>query len=547
MDSFLNNADLFSIGIVSAAIGILGFVVFLNNRRSITNKTFLFFSLATIVYGTFNYISYQVSSPTQILWLLRLTIFAAVWHAFSFFQLFFIFPKEKINFPPHYRHGLFPLVILTSLLTLTPAVFSHIEKVALTGQVTNPVRGPGIFLFGALVVFLVASGIYLLLKKVIRTSGEEKKQLKLILTGSLITFSLILTFNFVLPVFFNQLGFIPLAPIFIFPLIAFTGYAIYKHAFLDTKIIATEVLAFLLTASTLFEVILAKGPLETIFRGTIFVILLVFSILLIRSVQKEVRQREKLEVLTKELETANAALRKLDETKSEFISVASHQLRAPLTIIKGYVSLILEGTVKPGTQTETDSLHKVATATEQMIKLVNDFLNLSRIEAGKIKYEFIEHDFAKIVGEVVAEFQTNAAKKKLELVLQNDAPNLPAFVFDADKVREMVVNLTDNAIKYSNIGAGKIVLDLKLIGDGPAKIRLSVRDQGIGIKPEDLKKLFTKFVRTEEAKKFDITGTGLGLYFLKRVAEDHGGTVGVESAGVGKGSTFFVELPVQQK
>ena len=267
-----------------------------------------------------------------------------------------------------------------------------------------------------------------------------------------------------------------------------------------------------------------------------------FSILLIGSVRREVQQREKMEILAKELETANAELKKLDETKSEFISIASHQLRAPLTIVKGYVSLILEGTIKHGSEVETESLHKVETVTEQMVKLINDLLNLSRIEAGKIKYNFAEHDLAKIVQEVVDEFQTNAAKKQLELVFQNDAPQLPPLVLDADKIREVAVNLTDNAIKYSNVG--KIVVRLKLVENG---IQLSVQDQGIGLDQEDLKRLFTKFVRIEEARKFDPNGTGLGLYFLKRVAEDHGGRVGVKSEGRGRGSTFFVELPIKKE
>src|SRR3989338_5714437 len=446
MNEFLNNGDLLSVGLAVTAIGILGFVVFFNNRKSITHRSFLFFSLTTIAYGVLNYINYQATSLFQILWFLRLTIFFALWHAFSFFQLFYVFPKEKASFPLYYKAGLLLLVGFTSFLTLTPAVFSHIEKIGAAGEVTNPVRGPGIFLFGAVVVFLIIYGIILLLKKLIKASGNEKTQLKFIFVGSIITFSLILAFNFILPVFFNELRYIPLAPVFIFPFIAFTAYAIYRHKFLDIKIVATETVAFLLTASTFFEVVFAKSQFEIIFRGVIFIILLGFSILLIGSVRREVQQREKLEILTKELEIANAALKKLDEIKSEFISIASHQLRAPLTIIKGYTSLILEGTIKHGSQIETDSLHKVAVVTEQMVKLVNDLLNLSRIEAGKIKYEFAENDLTKIIKEVVAEFQTNAAKKKLELVFQNEAPELKPFIFDADKIKEVIQNINDNNI-----------------------------------------------------------------------------------------------------
>src|SRR3989344_327201 len=105
MNEFLNNTDLLSVGMAVTAIGILGFVVFFNNRKSITNRSFLFFSLATIAYGILNYINYQVTSLIQILWFLRLTLFFAIWHAFSFFQLFYVFPKEKTVFPLYYKAG----------------------------------------------------------------------------------------------------------------------------------------------------------------------------------------------------------------------------------------------------------------------------------------------------------------------------------------------------------------------------------------------------------------------------------------------------------
>ena len=539
----LKNIDLLSVGIAIAAIGILGFVVFFNNRKSITNQTFLAFSLITVIYSIFNYLNYQVSAPVFILWLIRLTIFSAVWHAFSFFQLFYVFPNEKTVFLKTYTRVLLPLIFLASIFTLTPLVFSQIE-VASFGEVSRPVSGPGIVFFGLVVVSLIAGGIFVLIKKTFSAVKTERKQLLLILIGVVITFSLLIAFNFVFPIFFNNTRFIPLAPVFIFPFIFFTAYAILKYRLLNIKLIASEILIFLLVISTFFEVLASKGTGEIVFRIGVFVVSLVFSIFLIRSVRKEVEQRERLQELTAELATANEALKVLDRAKSEFISLASHQLRAPLTVIKGFVSLALEGSLGLIPDKARDGLQKVMFSATQLVKLVNDLLDLSRIESGRIRYDFKPTDFVALVTRVMEEFRQNAEKKGLKISLRNNADELPPILIDIDKIIEVVTNLVDNAIKYST--AGEVVLTLERVKEEEGeRVRLSVHDTGLGIKPEDISRLFTKFTRTEDARKIDPNGTGIGLYYAHHVTEAHYGTIRVESEGLGKGSTFSVELPMK--
>ncbi|MBI2053534.1 MAG: HAMP domain-containing histidine kinase, partial [Candidatus Sungbacteria bacterium] len=190
-------------------------------------------------------------------------------------------------------------------------------------------------------------------------------------------------------------------------------------------------------------------------------------------------------------------------------------------------------------------LEKVAFSTEQLVKLVAGLLDLSRIESGKIKYEMTEGDLAKVAGEVIDKFKQNAEKKGVAIVFENKAGAVP-FAFDHDKVREAVVNYLDNAVKYSE--AGNIVVGLERVGAGAgAMMRLSVKDTGIGIKLGDVEKLFAKFSRTEEAKRYDPAGMGIGLFFVKRIIADHGGSVGAVSEGIGKGSTFWFELPVTSR
>lgn len=262
----------------------------------------------------------------------------------------------------------------------------------------------------------------------------------------------------------------------------------------------------------------------------------------LRSMCKEIRNRKKLEKLSLELAEANIELEKLDQAKSEFVSIASHQLRTPLTVIRGYISMALEGSLGTLSLAGKDAFMKVSFEIDQLIKLMNSLLDLSRIESGKIKYDFAEGDLTKLIEGIIKEFQPMLDKKEIKVVFENNVFNLPKMVFDPDKIREVLVNLLDNAIKYTPEGKVKIILEIINKG-GVDVVRISIADNGIGIKAEDLSKLFVKFGRTQESQTLSPGGMGIGLYFVKRVVEDHGGRAWVESGGAGEGSTFFVELP----
>ncbi len=534
------NVDLLSVGIAVATNAILGFIVFFRERRNATNALFLVFTLVNTGWSIFNYISYQTGWDPFRLLFIRFVMFFAVLQAFSFFLLMHTFPQKNVNLSQKEIIITITVVAGTALLTLTRFIFSEIQK-ASPGQVSQPVPGQLILLFAAVAIYLVVAGILTLIKKIVTSQGVEHTQFKYLATGVVLMFALIIGFNFVFPVFFENTYFIPLSATFTLPFSILTAYAIIKHGLLNIKVVATEILTFVLVIAIFLEIIFATELSIIIFRSSVFLLILSFGILLIRSVRKEVEQRERMEVLTKQLEEANEELKKLDAAKSEFISIASHQLRAPLTVIRGFVSLVIEGSYGAVSDQIKEALGKVAYSTVQLVKLVSDLLNLSRIEAGKIRYEMKQSDFLDTVTKVVEEFRPNAEKKGLRLAFVNNAGAIPSFVFDADKIREAVVNLTDNAIKYSTQGEVKITLEKS----APDRVRLSVKDTGIGVSKEDLPRLFTKFIRTEDARLHDPNGMGIGLYFVKRVLDDHGGRVGVESEGLGKGSTFWVELPIK--
>jgi len=537
--SLITNIDFFFLNITILAIGILGVVIYLNNRQSVTNRTFLWLATIDIVYAVTNYLSYQYQDADIILWLLRFVLFSSILYSFVLFHLLYVFPEERKALPAWYKYILVPVVCGVLLLTLSPLVFVKIESIAPIGQVSNPVRGVGMAAFGVLLSYLVFGGIVLLAKKARAAVGIARSQISFVLLGTCITYLLLVLFNFILPVVFNNLLFIPFAPAYTLPFIVLTAYAIIKYRFLDVKVIATELLTFALWILLLIRLLAARDTGDVVLGTILFIGSLALGILLIRSVLQEVKLRERMEKLAVDLEVANADLKRLDEAKSDFISIASHQLRTPLSIIKGYISMMREGTYGKLETKIHDPLEKVYVSNERLITLVNDLLDLSRMERGRMQFDMKPVHLNEILDPIVTDFQIVAKNKKMELVWEKDFKT-DAMSGDSNKLRQVALNLVDNAFKYTP--SGTVVV--KLVQEGDA-IRFSVTDTGPGLSDEESRKLFQKFVRGKEQKATHTEGLGLGLYVAKLIAEAHGGSIGATSPGKGKGSTFFMLLPLE--
>lgn len=538
----LQNIDLLFVGIAIVAIGIFGFVIFINNKESATNKAFLFFSLAVIFWSAINYFSYQFRSPDAILWSLRLVLFSATWYSFFLFRLFYVFPAEKIVFSKWYKKILIPLVIFTALITLTPAGFSGLKNSGGGGEVAVAVPNIGMALFGSVVIGLTIGGIFILIRKLVRANKNEKKPFYLVLMGGSITLFLHLLFNFILPVFFDNVRFIPLGALFTFPFVAFTAYAIVKYHLLNIKVIATELITFVLWIVILIDFLSADNISDQVFEGFLLAILVIFGVFLIRSVRKEVKQREYLEVVTKELGAANEKLKELDDLKTDFISIASHQLRTPLTAIKGYTSMMLEGSYGEIPEKQKGIIEKVFQSAQRLIYIVNDLLDISRIEQGRFSISLEPIKVANVLKDVVEELQQNAKTKNLSLELAVAPENAELTgTADFNKIRQVFLNVIDNSIKYTDKGYVRVSVEPR--GD---KVLVSVKDSGIGISDVSMKNLFQKFSRAKGVTKLHTDGSGLGLFIVKKIMEAHGGDVWAESEGEGKGSQFYVSIPAQK-
>jgi signal transduction histidine kinase len=249
---------------------------------------------------------------------------------------------------------------------------------------------------------------------------------------------------------------------------------------------------------------------------------------------------DKVQERTAELSRANTRLRELDNLKSEFLSFAAHQLRSPLTAIRGYASMILEGSYGKPTKRIKQSTEKIFLASTSLVKVVEDFLNITRIEQGRMKFTFKPMDLKACIEEIVNEQMPVAEKAGLALNLHTESGASYFMSGDGEKLKQVVSNLIDNAIKYTQKGGITMSLEKD---EKEHKMRLSVADTGLGISPEILPELFTKFKRSEGASRVNIRGTGLGLYIAKEIVKAHHGQIWAKSDGEGNGSTFVVELP----
>lgn len=247
--------------------------------------------------------------------------------------------------------------------------------------------------------------------------------------------------------------------------------------------------------------------------------------------------QERVDEKTKKLRKTNERLRVLDQTKDDFISMASHQLRTPLTSVKGYVSMVLDGDGGAINETQRKLLNQSFISAQRMTYLISDLLNVSRLRTGKFIIETMPTDLDKVIGEELDQLQETVRSRGLELEYHHPE-HFPVLMLDETKLRQVIMNFVDNAIYYTPSG-GRIDVYLT---EKPESIEFTVVDTGIGVPKHEQHHLFTKFYRAKNAKSARPDGTGLGIFMAKKVIIAQGGAVIFKSTE-GKGSTFGFTFP----
>lgn len=242
-----------------------------------------------------------------------------------------------------------------------------------------------------------------------------------------------------------------------------------------------------------------------------------------------------------ELTEANVRLTGLDESKSEFVSVVAHQLRTPLTGIRWTFNALLDREFGDLNIEQQKVVEDGLKSSIRMIDLINDLLNVARIEEGKFGLHLKRQSFAKLMDDVVGRIRRAAEEKGITLLL-DIASNLPLVEIDEEKIALALENVLDNAIKYTAPG-GKVMVNASAVQEA---IKIVIADTGIGIPKSQMERLFSKFFRADNALRFQTSGSGLGLYVVKNIVQGHGGSVSMTS-GEQQGTTVTILLPIKEQ
>ncbi len=535
--------DVFAISALLSSISALmfGVYIFFTSRKNANSILFLAMSMSTALWGVSYWIwlsfTHEAKHATILLQILSVAAVGSV-------TLFLHWVRYALHIKEYlYRFILLPysygmLFISAILFVLKPSLF--IESYYIN-EITKLWPKAGVLylwhiLFAFLIPLLLAF-LYLVYKYILTNNDKKSKaKAKNILWGAIFGFLGAGT-NFFL--WFQ----IPIYPygnflmLFYPPLVA---YSTLKFGLFKTKNLIVDIIVFFILLASLLQ-ILASRDLISFIWNTLFGIILIFaSFVLVRSFRAEYKLRNETEKIVKELKKRNEHIKKISRKKSEFLSIATHQLRAPLTVMKGQLSLLLEGNYGEIRSELKDVIKKIYESVDRMSATVDEFLDVSRVEQGKMRFNFSFFNLTNLLSSVYDELKEYAKEKGIELNLQicSNEKNFTVYA-DKEKLRHVIFNLVENAIKYTEKGFVRIAL----CNNQNRYLRVEIKDSGVGIEKDELKSLFSKFVRSRNVYGVNVLGSGLGLYIAREIMHAHNGRIWAESEGVGKGSSFFIELP----
>ena len=550
---------------------LLGSFVLMKNPKLLLSKLLFALSLSFSLWLVLDLIVWVMNYNTvltMVSWA-PLNLLNALFFVFSLYFVYVYVDKRDISFLKKTLLGL----ALLPIIAITPTTMN---LSGFTMETCEAIEQP--FFLNYVLYFEILISVWIVVLSIrryvkYRKDGAMRKQVRLLSIGII----LFLVSFFSASYYASAVDDFKWELYGLFGMTIFMGFLAYLivqyHAF-RIKLIGAHALVVVMILLVGSQFFFAENTTSIILTGVTLALSLGFGYMLIMSVGQEVERKEELEIANKEinerkeqlqlmadkLSLANDQLRKLDNAKTEFISIASHQLRTPITAIKGFASLLLEGSYGEISEGVHGALEKVYASSERLVNLIEDLLNVSRIESGRMQFAFEKASVEKLIKELYDNFILIAKTKKFYLDLKLPENPLPEIMMDYSKIRELVSNFIDNALKYTEKGGVNVKAEIKEHGvvidengfviEGEKSpygqvARITVSDTGIGIPKEEIPYLFKKFSRGKDVSRLHVGGTGLGLYVGKAIAEAHHGQVWVESDGDGLGSRFIIEIPVE--
>lgn len=523
------------------AIGIgLIFLVYFSNPKAKLNRIFVLMTLLMFVWVNFAFLARLAGRTEQsLLWIKTAWAMTPFFFVLIYFFVIYLIKEEK-----KYNYlDIFNFFLGTIFFFLTFFTDLVIKDIKFENGTLVIVYGRLVFLFFGAVFFLTVLSFVFLFKGYLRSSEkEEKKKIQYLLIGLSLFFLMNSIFNIFCPVFLRIVNLYEFGDYSTIVFLGFTAYAIVRRELFGIKIILTTLLVSLITLLFALDILVFTPQLLfKLYKALILVVFFYFGYLLIKSVLREIEYREKISKAYEVEKRAHKELKRLDEAKNQFIMATQHHLRTPLTSMIGYLDLIFGGTYGKVPTKLKKTLLKFQVSTRRLIKIVNEFLDITQFQLGKeVVSPKLNIDIGSVLEEIMEELQFEAKARGIYLKLQKPG-KMPRIKADPEKLKIALFNIVDNGIKYTRQGGVTIKFKIEDL-----KLRIITQDTGMGISKEELKTLFTRtFERSKEAKRIYGTGRGIGLFIAGHIIGAHNGKIWAESEGKDKGSTFFIELPIK--
>lgn len=435
------------------------------------------------------------------------------------------------------------LFLITSPIVLLLATRLEIVSFDLTNCYREVIEGPLVF-YSYVVQLLITLLIVIFTAVYLKTTKEnfvQKKMAVIGVVGSLLFLAFFSSGNIIASINENW-AVTPLYGLFGMPImVAFLAFLISKYRMFKVQMLTAQFLVSSLSILIIGIIFVRNIENVRYIAVVTFVLTVIIGTVLIRNIKREIEQKNQIEKLASNLEKANAKLKQMDKLKSEFVSIASHQLRSPITAISGYASLISEGSYGPVPEKMKEPVERIVQSARMMAVSIEDYLNVSRIEAGNMKYNLEDFNLIDEAEHICDDLRPEALKRGLVLLFRRRLTGKGIVHADIGKVQQIVHNLINNSIKYTTKGAITVFAhdDME-----KKKVFIDILDTGIGMNPDTLHSIFQKFERGDKANTVNVKGTGLGLYVALKMAEAMNGTITAHSEGEGKGSRFTIELPL---
>ena len=528
----------------TVAAVLAGFFVLFANPRSRINQSFFALCISFTLWATSNLILWTNINVETLLFFWPLLAIAST--LISVFAVYFVYLYI-------YKRPVGPLLHALTILSVTPVLLFAHTNLNISGFNITDCDAFGyegdIFKIYHTIIAIVAMITVLFISAsgyINSTSAKSQRENLIIGAGtSLFLFTFLLS-TYIASFLANyhiledsRLEFYGLFGMIVF--LIFISVAIVKFKAFRLNLISSQVIVSFLVLVTGSQLTFSKSTAGTVLASITLVLTVITSIFLIRSVKREVKQKEELGKLAHNLELANARLRELDKQKSEFVSVASHQLRSPLAAIRGYASMVLEGSFGKVDAKMAEPLNRIADSAKMMNESVEDFLSVSRIEGGNMKYELADFNLRDLAENITDDLRPEGFKKGLLLLFKTELTSQGLVHADKGKVQQILHNLINNSLKYTPKGTITVFVHDDVRNK---KIIVDIIDTGIGMSNDTIHSLFEKFTRAKNANTVNIKGTGLGLFVAREMARAMGGDVIAHSDGEGHGSRFEFFLPV---